>query len=1160
MAALATAFRPPERIIVVRLGGLAIPSQRASQPAGAESRHEVLNLPSTTSFGVAVAAAVSRVDRAGDPDVFYWLLHDGAVPAHDALDRLLTYARVDRSAAVLGPSLHAASDNGAPQVAGSQPAAGSARAAGVPLEAGVTVDRAGRRVTRGATGLHDAVRDVLAVSCTGMLIRAAAWERLGGLAVDLTAGLDLDLGVRAARAGLRVVAVPRAVVAIRPTARVDIPLLPRLDERSERSERSERAGQAGQAGSVRAGGAARSDQAALDRAARAAGMRVRLALTAAPLLPFALIALGVAGAARACARLSHRGGRWHAAVAEVWVVSAVLAQPWRLARLRRRAGRRAVVPRRVVRELLPRRPTGTGLDLDSDTGADPDPDHDPDGGLAAGVGVGAGSQASLAVRGRVGARNATPPRAFAALTAVLLTAGAAAVRRLPADLVGGGVPMPRTAGDLWSIVWSGWHDVAGGALGWAGPAPPWTPGLALLASIVAPVGLDVPALCSVLLALAPAVAASSTYLASARITGSARVRVGLAALYAVSPPMVESVVAGRLETAVALAVLPTVLAAGDQVLRGQHRAVWFGDWPAWRLAVGLAVVVACAPLLAIVALVGLPVAFWASRRAGRRAPRGARGPGAAGWSTAPLAVGLLSLLCVLCVGMLPLVPAAVAGRPGLWAAVGLAQLSGSERTGLIAGAPGDEARATALWLFVVLCVLLIVLSRLRATCLRTGTGTGSRMGSHTGTSPEAGTSPRTARGGGRNGAVGWALAGAGLLEVALAVPLAHAWPDAASPPVATAASALTGVWVGPQYGLACAGLLIVIGAARMSGPTAGRPVTEGRAEEAAGRPAAGRRSWGARGASLVAGLLTAVAVPAFAVGFLVAPATERPDEALARSIAGLTRTGGTGARVLVLRGTPPDRASYTLATQDGPGFPQASPYCPSNASGALARLVADLSAGVPDAADGLAAFGVVAVVTPEDADPSLLAALDAVGGLWRDRLGAGVLVWRPVDPATGENQPAALVRLVRGGAGTSAGHPATGQRVGTALDGFGPTAAGLAGTARLPAGTAGRRVVLAEPADPGWRATLDGRQLPAAVVSGWAQAFDLPEGGGLLRISYDHGRHRDAVLATAVAAGTVLTVGVLAALTGCVPTRRLRRRPPARQQPPVRRGGPRDAA
>ncbi|ONH52996.1 hypothetical protein CcI49_33375 [Frankia sp. CcI49] len=1150
MAALATALRPPERIIVVRLGGLAIPSQRTAQPVGAEPRHEVLNLPSTTSFGAAVAAAVSRVERAGAPDVFYWLLHDGAVPAHDALDRLLTYARVDRSAAVLGPSLHAASDNGAAQEAGPQPAAGSSpavgvpRVGGVPLEAGVTVDRAGRRVTRGATGRHDAVRDVLAVSCTGMLIRAAAWERLGGLAVDLTAGLDLDLGVRAARAGLRVVAVPRAVVAIRPTTRVDIPLLPRLDERSGRSER------AGHAGSVWAGGAARSDQAALDRAARAAGMRVRLALTAAPLLPFALIALGVAGAARACARLSHRGGRWHAAVAEVWVVSTVLARPWRLARLRRRAGRRAVVPRRVVRELLPRRPTGTGLDLDSDS--------DPDGGLAAGAGAGVdvGGQAGLAVRGRVGARNAAPPRAFAALTAVLLAAGAAAVRRLPADLVGGGVPMPRTAGDLWSIVWSGWHDVSGGALGWAGPAPPWTPGLALLASIVAPAGLDVPALCSVLLALAPAVAASSTYLASARITGSARVRVGLAALYAVSPPMAESVVAGRLETAVALAVLPTVLAAGDQVLRGQHRPVWFGDWPAWRLAVGLAVVVACAPLLAIIALVGLPVAFWASRRAGRRASRGARSPGAAGCSTAPLGVGLLSLLCVLSVGMLPLVPAAVAGRPGLWAAVGLAQLSGSERTGLIAGAPGDEARATALWLFVVLCVLLIVLSRLRVTRLRTGTGTGS----HTGTNPEAGTSPRTARGGGRNGAVGWALAGAGLLEVALAVPLAHAWPDAASPPVATAASALAGVWVGPQYGLACAGLLIVIGVARMSGPTAGRPVTGGRAEEAAGRPAAGRRSWGARGASLVAGLLTAVAVPAFAVGFLVAPATERPDDALVRSIAGLTRTGGTGARVLVLRGTPPDRASYTLATQDGPGFPQASPYRPSNASDALARLVADLSAGVPDAAEGLAAFGVGAVVTPEEADPSLLTALDAVSGLWRDRLGAGVLVWRPVDPATGENQPAALVRLVRGGAGTSAGHPATERRVGTALDGFGPTAAGLAGTARLPAGTAGRRVVLAEPADPGWRATLDGRQLSAAVASGWAQAFDLPEGGGLLRISYDHGRHRDAVLATAVAAGTVLTVGVLAALTGRVPTRRFRRRPPARQQPPVRWGGPPDAA
>ena len=43
----------------------------------------------------------------------------------------------------------------------------------------------------------------------------------------------------------------------------------------------------------------------------------------------------------------------------------------------------------------------------------------------------------------------------------------------------------------------------------------------------------------------------------------------------------------------------------------------------------------------------------------------------------------------------------------------------------------------------------------------------------------------------------------------------------------------------------------------------------------------------------------------------------------------------------------------------------------------------------------------------------------------------------------------------------------------------------------------GRRLVLAERADTGWRATLDGKALEPAT-DGWAQAFDLPTEGGEL--------------------------------------------------------------
>jgi hypothetical protein len=50
-------------------------------------------------------------------------------------------------------------------------------------------------------------------------------------------------------------------------------------------------------------------------------------------------------------------------------------------------------------------------------------------------------------------------------------------------------------------------------------------------------------------------------------------------------------------------------------------------------------------------------------------------------------------------------------------------------------------------------------------------------------------------------------------------------------------------------------------------------------------------------------------------------------------------------------------------------------------------------------------------------------------------------------------------------------------------------------------GDEGRKVVLAERADPGWSASLDGHQL-TSTTSGWAQAFELPATGGNLEVRY----------------------------------------------------------
>ncbi|AOT03819.1 glycosyltransferase family 2 protein [Arthrobacter sp. U41] len=85
--------------------------------------------------------------------------------------------------------------------------------------------------------------------------------------------------------------------------------------------------------------------------------------------------------------------------------------------------------------------------------------------------------------------------------------------------------------------------------------------------------------------------------------------------------------------------------------------------------------------------------------------------------------------------------------------------------------------------------------------------------------------------------------------------------------------------------------------------------------------------------------------------------------------------------------------------------------------------------------------------------------------------------------------------------------------------------------AAVPAGPEGRLVVLAERADPGWSAWLDGRRL-TATTSGWAQAFTLPAQGGQLSLRYE----APWALWTGVAQAVV--IGLTALLAIPMPARR----------------------
>jgi hypothetical protein len=87
--------------------------------------------------------------------------------------------------------------------------------------------------------------------------------------------------------------------------------------------------------------------------------------------------------------------------------------------------------------------------------------------------------------------------------------------------------------------------------------------------------------------------------------------------------------------------------------------------------------------------------------------------------------------------------------------------------------------------------------------------------------------------------------------------------------------------------------------------------------------------------------------------------------------------------------------------------------------------------------------------------------------------------------------------------------------------------------AQVPAGPEGRLVVLAERADTGWSAWLDGRKL-TSTTSGWSQAFTLPPSGGQLVVRYEN----PWAVWAGIAQGTVIGLTVMLAIP--MPARRPR--------------------
>jgi len=183
------------------------------------------------------------------------------------------------------------------------------------------------------------------------------------------------------------------------------------------------------------------------------------------------------------------------------------------------------------------------------------------------------------------------------------------------------------------------------------------------------------------------------------------------------------------------------------------------------------------------------------------------------------------------------------------------------------------------------------------------------------------------------------------------------------------------------------------------------------------------------------------------------------------------------------------------------------------ASRHLTAAIRDAAAGQATAVPTLAEFGVSMLVVRDSGvdDMSRLADVDGLDRVPTSR----AVVWRNQVPA-GE----LIVLPPKAAAAVSAGAdlPADAKPEPLAAQ-FG------ASHATVRPGGEGRLLVLAEPANSSWHATLDGKTLPTTTAYGWAQAWRLPSDGGRLAVGRS-GDHRGWWLVVQLV--LVLVAGILA--------------------------------
>ncbi|MFD8211850.1 glycosyltransferase family 2 protein [Streptomyces sp. NPDC059695] len=243
--------------------------------------------------------------------------------------------------------------------------------------------------------------------------------------------------------------------------------------------------------------------------------------------------------------------------------------------------------------------------------------------------------------------------------------------------------------------------------------------------------------------------------------------------------------------------------------------------------------------------------------------------------------------------------------------------------------------------------------------------------------------------------------------------------------------------------------------------------------------------------ALACALGPAVAAVGWMIGGADGPLTRRDPVQVPAFVAEESGTRDQ-PRTLVLGGGAPGEVAYTLVRGSGARLGDGELTASAEADPRLDAVVAHLVAGSgADQTQELSGYAVRYVLVRDGAPRQMSRVLDSTPGLSRLSQLDGSALWR-VDR---EIARLMIVPPAAKTAGTEKA-PETAQPVAVAA---GPVEAHT----DLPAGPAGRVLRLADRADEGWTATLDGKELTRTTVDDWAQGFELPAQGGRLDLSYD---------------------------------------------------------